>query len=144
MGCESVVGSGRGVGLTPSYEVLRRLGYQGYLLTNEGDAIQGLPLAIQKQIAYGDWGSLRAYWRENSKTQADNLGDRSFQSLGALSLLRTTKPHWERLLNIGQFNTCANFVGPGSFKRCSPDLTKFKSLRHELQALGFTAEDLRR
>jgi hypothetical protein len=127
-----------------SYEVLRRLGYQGYLLRDEGASIEQLSPAIQKQLAYQEWKSVQAYWRETSKSQANTIDNKPFQTVGALLLLRGKGPHWSQLLNIASLNRCANSIGPQTFEICNPDLMRLKMLRHELQALGFTSEDLRR
>ncbi len=125
-----------------SYEVLRRLGYQGYLLVNEGLFIQGLTPVIQKHLAYQEWKAVQSYWRDTSRNQANNLGDRSFQTVGALLLLRDKGPNWSKLFNIGRLNTCAATVRPQTFEICNPNLPKLKMLRHELQTLGFTSEEL--
>ncbi len=125
-----------------SYEVLRRLGYQGYLLVNEGLFIQGLSPVIQKHLAYQEWKAVQSYWRDTSRNQANNLDDRSFQTVGALLLLRDKGPNWSKLFNIGRLNTCSATIRPQTFEICNPNLPKLKMLRHELQTLGFTSDEL--
>ncbi len=46
-----------------STEVLRRLGFQGYLMRVEGEDIQILPELIQQQLAYNKWADLKSYWQ---------------------------------------------------------------------------------
>ncbi len=86
-----------------SYEILRRLGYQGYLLINEGLYIQDLPLQIQKSVSYGNWKDAQTYWLDQGQKQGESMGDRPFQMLGALLLLRGRGPQWEDLLNISYY-----------------------------------------
>lgn len=48
-----------------SFEVLRRFGYEGYLLENEGILLHQLPLAPQKALALEQWKEVQAYWLDN-------------------------------------------------------------------------------
>ncbi|MDR3753238.1 MAG: hypothetical protein P4K93_10650 [Terracidiphilus sp.] len=126
-----------------SYEVLRRLGYEGYLLINQGLYVQDLPLQIQKSVSYGKWKDAQIYWLDQAQKQGESMGDRPFQTLGAFLLLRGRGPRWNDLLNISYLNSCPNRVADDQFHICPPDLPRMRVASRELRALGFKPDQLK-
>jgi len=121
-----------------SFEVLRRTGYQGYLLKNEGIFIEGLPLQIQKALSLGKWVEIQNYWQRQVSNQGKRLDDRPFQTIGALLMLRGKGPKWANLSGIASLSLCTSRAPAGQFQICPPDLRKMGRIRHELKALGFS------
>ena len=119
-----------------SYEVLRRLGFEGYLLKNKGIDLEGLPPQIQKSISWGEWKQIGVYWIERSKLQGNRMDDRPFQTLGAILLLRDRGPNWSDLFDISRFNSCPVSTTVEPFRVCPPDISKMRRAKHELKALG--------
>ena len=119
-----------------SFEVLRQLGFQGYLLMSEGMYLHQLPPQIQKAISSGQWSEVRDYWLSQAASEGDTIRDRPFQTLGALLLLRDRCPKWTDLFDISSHIMCPTEQGIGTFQICPPNLTKMKNFRREFKALG--------
>jgi hypothetical protein len=127
-----------------SFEVLRRLGYEGYLLISEGTYLHQLPSEPQKALALGDWSEAQTYWLGHSKTQGQRKDDRPFQTLGAVLILRKRRgPQWTELLNASSANVCASSLSAGTFRVCDPDLSKMRGQKSFLLLLGYRAEDMK-
>ena len=125
-----------------SFEVLRRLGYQGYLLRVEGDFVSQLPPKVQESLAFGRWEEIQRYWLTETKDQGMRMDDRPLQTLGALLLLRGSGPKWADLLNIAALNDCPSRTAAVSLQICPPDFARIKKkARRELKDLGAVAED---
>jgi hypothetical protein len=59
-----------------SFEVLRRFGYEKYLLMNKDEYLHRLPPTVQTALARERWREAQAYWIEQSKTQGQKTEDR--------------------------------------------------------------------
>ena len=122
-----------------SYEVLRRLGYEGYLLICEGTDLHKLPSAPQQALASGQWDEAKAYWLIQAKTQNKRIDDRTFQTLGAVLILwQKDAPHWGELFNAGSENTCSSSAPVNTFQVCDPDLSKMRHQNSLLKRLGLS------
>ena len=125
-----------------SFEVLRRLGYFGYLLTVEGSYVEQLAPAIQTALATGDWTTVQRYWRNTAMTEGKTLNNRAFQIVGALLLLRDRGVRWSSLYMLWKYNDCSAQTPANRFDICSPDLRSMQSIKVELEKLGFQGYDL--
>jgi hypothetical protein len=109
-----------------SFEVLRRLGFQGYLLRVKGEEIQSLPEVIQENLTYNKWADLESYWQSRSTAEGEAINDRPIQTLGAILLERAHQPNWPMLLRVSEFSVCASSPSPNSFQLCPPDISRMK------------------
>ena len=126
-----------------SLEVLRRLGYEGYLLSAQGYGLLGpqtsaeLPLTIQKALAYGKWEDARTYWRDSVPLQDQSANDRTLQMLGATLILRRfDRLVWSQLFDVSDLNICANSAREHTYTRCSPNIDRMKRQHTFLSPLG--------
>ncbi len=131
-----------------SYEVLHRLGYEGYLLENEGLYLKGLPPIPQEALAWEHLEKARAYWLDASKMEAlkqppEQLSGRSFQTLGAILILRSSHLHWAELLNVSSQNLCSTSTSANVFRVCAPDLPRMTRLCSFLEPLGLASASKR-
>lgn len=120
-----------------SLEVLRRLGYEGYLLGDHGIDLVRLPPIPQQALALGRFDEARAYWLVEAKKQGYRTEDRTFQALGAVLLLwEKGKPNWAELLNAGSGNSCSISALVNTYQVCDPDFSRMRHQASLLKRLG--------
>ena len=120
-----------------SLEVLRLLGYEGYMLACEGQNLMNLPPVAQEAIASEKWADARAYWLKQSRAQRPRVEDRGFETLGALLILRNRRRvRWSALLNASSGNVCSDTAPAHILTRCDPDISKMARQFSLLQPIG--------
>ena len=123
-----------------SYEVLRRMGADGYAQLAMGLDMGKLPEQVQAQLKARDWPALEAYWQSQIASQAGKMNDRPFQTLGYLLLARSGEPNWSLLLGIANFHDHCEIVNSDlHFPVCAPDLARMAKLGLNLIPLGYIA-----
>jgi len=76
-----------------SYEVLRKMGGDGYAKLAKALEVVELPEQVQAQLRAKGWPALEAYWQNGIASQMGKMNDRPFQTLGYLLLERSGEPN---------------------------------------------------